>query len=349
MTQTFESIVQDIRNGKFSPIYLLMGEEPFFIDSLSNFLESKALTEEEKEFNFTVFYGKDAAMLDIIAAARRFPMMAPYNLVVIREAQSLRNLSPKSDEDSFNAEYEALLRYIEKPLNSTILVFCHKYKTIDKRKKLAKLLAQNGVIFESKKVYDNQLPGWIDRYVRSKGFTIESKATHILADHLGANLTKVTNEVQKLFIDLDKGQEITPAIIEEKIGISKEFNIFEFQDALGNLDSTKAFRIAKYFGANQKANPIQMITSLLHQYFTKLMVYHYNPDRSERGLAAALGIHPFILKNYHPCAKNFTPDRIEKVFSFLLECDLKSKGVGITPTDDGELLIELTFKILNKN
>jgi len=349
MSHTFESIVHDIRNGKFSPVYFLMGEEPFFIDALASFLETKALTEEEKEFNFSVFYGKDSGMLEIISAARRFPMMAPHNLVVVREAQSLKNLSPKTDEDSFNPEYEALLRYLEKPLNSTILVFCHKYKTIDKRKKLAKLLSEKGVLFESQKIYDDKLPGWIDKYVRGKGYSITSKATQILADHLGSNLSKVTNEVQKLFIDLDQGQEITPDIIEERIGISKDFNVFELQDALGNLDHAKAYRIVKYFGANQKNNHIVMVLTLLHQYFIKLMIYHYTLDRSERGLAIALGIHPFLLKNYHPCAKNFPPDRIEKVFSYLLDCDLKSKGVGVTSTDGGELLIELVFKILNKN
>ncbi len=346
MAVTFEKLIHDIREGKFSPVYFLMGEEPFFIDVVCNFLESKVLGEEEKEFNFSVFYGKDAIMPEIISAARRFPMMARYNLVLVREAQNLKNLSPRGDDESFNAEYEALIRYVEKPLNTTILVFSHKYKTIDGRRKLAKLISEKGILFESKRVYDDKLPEWIDRYVRGKGYAINQQAARILADYLGADLSKVTNEIQKMFLDIEKGQEITPQIIEEKIGISKDFNVFELQKALGTLDHPKAFRIAKYFGANQKANPLVMTVALLQQYFTKLMVYHYSPDRTEKGLAAALGVHPFLLKDYHPCAKNFPPSRLEKVFSHLLECDLKSKGVGVASTDQGELLVELVFKIL---
>ncbi len=348
MTVTFERLIQDMREGKFSPIYFLMGEEPFFIDVVCNFLESKVLTDDEREFNFSVFYGRDASLLEIVSAAKRFPMMARYNLVVVREAQHLRNLSPRGDEETFNAEYEALIRYIEKPLNTTILVFAHKYKTIDGRKKLAKLISENGVIFESKRVYEDKLPDWIERYVKGKGYTINQMAARILADYLGTDLAKVTNEIQKIFIDIEKGQEITPQIIEDRIGISKDFNVFELQKALGLLDHAKAFRIAKYFGANQKANPLVMTISLLHQYFTKLMIYHYSPDRSEKGLAAALGVHPFLLKDYHPCARNFPPERIEKVILHLLQCDLKSKGVGVASTDHGELLLELVFKILNK-
>jgi len=347
MAVTFEKIIQDVREGKYSPIYFLMGEEPFFIDVVSNYIESKVLTEDEKEFNFNVFYGKDASMLEIISAARRFPMMSRYNLIVVREAQSLKNISPRGDEDSFNAEYEALLKYVEKPLSSTILVFCHKYKTIDGRKKLAKLISDKGVLFESKRIYDDKLPAWIDKYVRGKGYTINLKAAQILADHLGTDLAKVTNEIQKLFLDIDKGQEITPEIIEDRIGISKDFNVFELQKALGTLNHVKAYRIARYFGANQKSNPMVMTVTLLHQYFTKLMIYHYTPDRSERGLSSALGVNPFFVKEYHLAAKNFPPARIEKVFSFLLECDLKSKGVGVSSTDHGELLVELVFKILN--
>lgn len=344
---SFEQILKDIRNKVFSPVYFLSGEEPFFIDVIADYLEEQVLTDMEKEFNLSILYGKDTDIPTVLSVAKRFPMMASHHLVIVREAQNLRNVEPRDGQKTVNAENEALQKYLEKPLESTILVFCYKYKTIDRRRKVAKAILQNGVLFEGKKLYDNQLPAWISDYVKRKGYFIGDKATRMLADHLGNDLAKVTNEIQKLFISLPKGSEITPAAIEENIGISKDFNIFELQEALGELNHTKAFRIVKYFGDNQKSNPLVLTLGMLYLFFQKLMLYHYSRDKSERGLASAIGVNPFLLKNYHMAAKNFPPERLERVFSYLRECDLKSKGVGNRSAEPGELLKELTFKILN--
>lgn len=344
---TFEQIIKDIRNKVYHPVYFLMGEEPFFIDVISDYLEEQVLTDDEKEFNLSILYGKDTDLPAIISVAKRFPMMASHHLVLVREAQNVRNIEPRDGAKNPNQENEMLVKYLENPLKSTILVFCYKYKTLDGRKKIAKTIAQKGILFESKRIYDDKLPGWIESYVQRKGYKISPKATQMLANHLGADLAKVTNEIQKLFISLEKGAEITPVIIEENIGISKDFNIFEMQEALGSLNKEKVYRIARYFGDNQKSNPMVLTLSMLYQFFQKLMLYHYATDKSEKGLASAIGVHPFLMKGYHTAARNFPPQRIEKIFSYLRDCDLKVKGVGNRSADAGELLKELTFKILH--
>lgn len=344
---TFEQILRDIRNKVFHPVYFLMGEEPFFIDVIADYLEEQVLSEMEKEFNLSILYGKDTDIPSIISVAKRFPMMANHHLVIVREAQNVRNIDPRESAKNVNQENELLIRYLENPPKTSILVFCYKYKAIDGRKKVAKNVLQNGVLFESKKIYDNKLPEWIATYVSRKGYQIGPKATQMLSDHLGADLAKVTNEIQKLFISLPKGAEITPALIEENIGISKDFNIFELQDALGDLNKTKAYRITRYFGDNPKANPLVLTLSMLFLFFQKLMLFHYATDKSEKGLASAIGVNPFLMKGYHRAARNFPPDRIERIFSYLRECDLKLKGVGNRSADAGELLKELTYKILH--
>ena len=344
---SFEQILKDIKNKVYYPVYFLSGEEPFFIDVISDYLEEQVLDEMEKEFNLSILYGKDTDIPNILSVAKRFPMMASHHLVIVREAQNVRNMEIREGQKTTNPENEALVKYLENPLESTILVFCYKYKNLDRRRKMAKTILQNGVLFEGKRIYDNQLPAWISDYVQRKGYKIGVKATQMLADHLGTDLAKVTNEIQKLFISLPKGAEITPAAIEENIGISKDYNIFELQDALGDQNPEKAFRIAKYFGDNQKSNPLFLTLGMLYLYFQKLMLYHYATDKSEKGLASAIGVNPFLMKGYHKAARNFPPDRIERIFSYLRECDLKLKGVGNRSADAGELLKELTFKILN--
>ncbi|MEE4177899.1 MAG: DNA polymerase III subunit delta [Bacteroides sp.] len=343
---SFEQILKDIKNKVYYPVYFLSGEEPFFIDVIADYLEEQVLNEMEKEFNLSILYGRDTDIPTVLSVAKRYPMMASHHLVIVREAQTLRNVEPREGQKTVNAENEALLKYLEKPLESTILVFCYKYKTLDRRRKIAKTILQHGLLFEGKRIYDNQLPAWISDYVRRKGYYIENKATHMLADHLGTDLAKVTNEIQKLFISLPKGSEITPASIEENIGISKDFNIFELQEALGDLNHTKAYRIVKYFGENPKSNPMVLTLSMLYLFFQKLMLYHNSADKSEKGLASAIGVNPFLMKGYHKAAKNFPPERIERIFSYLRESDMKLKGVGNKSADQGELLKELTFKIL---
>lgn len=343
----FEQILKDIKNKVYSPVYFLSGEEPFFIDVIADYLEEQVLDEMEKEFNLSILYGRDTDIPTVLSVAKRYPMMASHHLVIVREAQNLRNVEPREGQKTINAENEALVKYLEKPLESTILVFCYKYKTLDRRRKLAKTVLQNEMLFEGKRVYDNQLPEWISSYVKRKGYLIGPKATQMLADHLGSDLSKVTNEIGKLFISIPKGSEITPDVIEENIGISKDFNIFELQDALGEINPTKAYRIVKYFGDNPKSNPMVLTLSMLYLFFQKLMLYHYSTDKSERGLSSAIGVNPFLMKGYHKAAKNYTPERLERIFSYLRECDLKLKGVGNRSADAGELLKELTFKIMH--
>lgn len=363
---TFEQILKDIRNKVYYPVYFLMGEEPFFIDVIADYLEKQVLTDSEKEFNLSILYGKETDIPAILGVAKRYPMMASHHLVIVREAQNVRNIEFKEKEipkeisvkylnennkgkekSQGEFENEILLKYLENPLKSTILVFCYKYKTLDGRKKVAKTIPQNGILFESKRLYENQLTGWIETYINRKNYRIEPKATQMLAAHLGTDLAKVTNEVQKLFISLPAGSVITPDIIENNIGISKDFNIFELQDAFGAINKEKAYRIAKYFGDNQKANPMVMTLSMLYLFFQKLMLYHHSTDKSEKGLMEATGLNAYFLKNYHKAARNFPPERIERVFGILREYDLKLKGLGNRTADAGQLLTEMTFKILH--
>lgn len=348
-----------------------MGEEPFFIDVLSDTIEKNALTDDEREFNLSILYGKDTDIQSLLNAAKRFPMMSQYHLVLVREAQSLRNLTPKErakeevavEGSAASAEvaakgtkrskpkapddFDLLLKYLENPLQSTILVFSHKHKSLSVRSKLLQSLDKNGIIFESKRIHDSKLPAWIDDYVVKKGYHISPKASQMVADHLGNDLAKVINELLKLFILLPKETEITPAVIEENIGISKDFNIFELQNALGGMDREKAYRIANYFGENPKANPLVLTLSMLYLFFQKIMMYHFAPDRSNSALAGSLGINPYFLKDYQSAAKNYPPDRLERIFSYLKQCDLRSKGVGQRDPQPGELLKELIFKIMH--
>ncbi len=334
----FEEIVKDIRNKTFYPVYFLMGEETFYIDVICDMLEDKVLTETEKEFNFSQLYGKETDIPTMLSVAKRFPMMASHHLVIYKEAQNIKEIEKKED----------LLAYIKNPLKSTVLVICYKYKTLDKRKTLFKTISKTGVVFEGKKLYDNQVPGWIDNYVKRKGYRIGPKALQMLADHLGNDLAKIVNEIGKLFISMKKGDEITPKIIEENIGISKDFNIFEFQNALGKNDQLKAYRIAKYFGDNPKSNPLVLTIGLLYQYFAKILTYHSLRDKSQRNVAAELSIHTFFVKDYTEGARRFPPQKAIKAISLLREYDLKQKGVTDIKTDEGELLKEMTYRIMNQ-
>ena len=258
-----KKIVGDIKNGEVKPIYFLMGEEPYYIDSLAGYFEDHLLTEEEKGFNQSVLYGRDVSIEDIVASAKRFPMMAKYQLLIVKEAQDL------------SRTIEKLASYAEHPQPSTILVVCYKYKKIDKRKKLYKAIKANGSeIFESKKLYDNQVPEWISKVLRGKKYTITPKASLLLVEFLGTDLAKINNELEKLQLILPEGSQITPELIEENIGISKDFNNFELQKALGEKDFKKAFRIIDYFSQNPKEHPVLQTTAILYSYFTKILKYH---------------------------------------------------------------------------
>lgn len=334
---TYEQIINDLKNKVYHPVYFLTGDEPFYIDSVSNYIEEHVLEEAEKSFNQNVLYGKETSVQDIVSEAKRFPMMSNHNVVIVKEAQ---HLSKKLDD---------LIPYLENPLSSTILVFEYKYKTLDKRTKIYKNLTKNKhvVYFESKKLYDNQLPDWVINFVKSKGFSINPKAAMLLSEFVGNDLSRLSNEIEKLFINLKPGDEITSNHIEENIGISKEFNNFELNKAIATLNIKKANQIVLYFSKNEKNNPIFVTISTLYNFFTNILKYHYTKDKSSKNLAAALGISPYFLNEYHTAARNFTIRRAVKAIETLKIYDLKAKGVDNASTTQGELLKELIFQLLN--
>lgn len=329
-----------------------MGEEPYFIDVIADYIEKNVLSDDEKEFNQTVLYGRDVDMATITGAAKRFPMMSNLQVVIVKEAQNIRDILPKEKKEDKKGEKEGknvplLNSYLENPQKLTILVFCYKYKSIDKRTALAKLLDKHAVLFESKKLYDNKVPDWITSYLKEKKYTIDPKAAFLLAEYLGADLGKISNELEKLMITLPSGTIINASHIQNNIGISKDYNFFELQSALGKKDVLKANRIVNYFGANSKEHPFVQTITLLNSFFSKILTYHFLKDKSRSNAASALGVNPFFLSDYETAARNYSANKLKSLFSDLREYDLKSKGVGNVSTNEGELLRELVFKIMH--
>jgi DNA polymerase-3 subunit delta len=333
---TATEIIKDIKAGKLKPIYLLHGEESYYIDLISDYLEENVLNDMEKGFNQTVFYGKDTEVMTVLNAARRYPMMSDYQVILVKEAQDL-----KIDKaaDQFQA-------YCENPLTSTILVLCHKYGKFDKRKKVYKSIEKKGLVFESNSIYENKVPAWIEDFIKSKGHHINPRASALLAEYLGNDLSKVANELEKLMLNVLIGQEIGTREVQDNIGISKEYNVFELQNALAKRDVFKANQIINYFEANPKANPMVLIMGNLAGYFTKILKYHYIQDKSQA--ARELGVNPYFIKDYELAARNFSLGKTFEVVSLLREYDLKSKGVDATGnTESGDLMKELVFKIMH--
>lgn len=331
----FKPLIENLKKGIYHPIYLLQGEEPYYIDEISNFIEKNALTEAERGFNQTIFYGKDSDAVTIAESCLRFPMMANKQVIIVKEAQSL-------------AKIELLAPYSEKPLASTILVLNYKYKKLDSRTKLAKFIKKNGVVFTSDKLREWKLPNWVDSFLKEKGFSITPQATQILVASLGTDLGKVANELNKLVIAVKDTDRITPEHIEKNIGLSKDFNIFELQNALGAKNVLKANQIINYFGANDKQHPIQSTVSMLYSYFSKLFKYHFLKDKSERGAASQLGVHPFFMKDYIAASKKYSPTKLYEIIGILREYDMKSKGLGAsTMVSSADLQREMIYKILH--
>jgi DNA polymerase-3 subunit delta len=332
---TFDSILSDLQQKKYAAIYFLMGDEAYFIDQITEYIAQNVLSESEKAFNQTIIYGKDTDIANVINTAKRYPMMAPYQVVIVKEAQNIRNI-------------DDLVYYAQKPLKSTVLVVNYKYKTLDKRKRLVKELEKNGVLFESKKLYDNQLPDWITKYLSKRGYQIQPTAAILLAEFLGAELSKIVMELDKLILILPRGEKlITSVHIEENIGISKEYNNIELQNALIKKDHLKAYRIVEHFGQNQKDNPFVVTIGTLYSFFNKLIVYHFLQDKSKQSVATALKINPYFVMDYQNAAKIFSPKKAVEIVSLLREYDLKSKGVRNLSASPGDLLKELVYKILN--
>ena len=330
----FEQILNDIENKIYYPVYLLSGEESYFVDRISDEIENNILSETEKEFNQNILYGRDVDAPTIVSYAKRYPMMANYQVVIIKEAQDLKDI-------------EDLAGYAEKPLESTVLVLCYKYKKIDKRKLLAKNVQKKGVLFESPRIYDNKVPDWIMNNLKSKGYSITPKAAAMMTEFLGTSLSKISNEISKLTINVPRGTEIKDVHIEENIGISKDYNVFELQKALGSKDVVKANKIINYFAANQKDNPLVKVVAILYGYFSKVMMYHQIKDKNRNNVASILSVNPFFVADYQLAARRYTMKNLMRVISLLREYDMKSKGVGSVSTDDGQLMKELVFKIMH--
>ncbi|MGB4398891.1 MAG: DNA polymerase III subunit delta [Daejeonella sp.] len=337
-------LVKDLKSRKFKPVYLLHGEESYYIDKISDYIEQNALSDAEKGFNQTIFYGKDSDVMSIINSAKRFPMMSDYQVVIVKEAQDLK----WGKDDEGKKSVDPMLSYLENPLSSTILVFCYRNGKFDKRKKTYKAIEKKGVVYESAEIYDSKVPGWIEDFVREKGYSIHARASALLAEYLGNDLSKVANELEKLMLNVKNGEEISSENVENNIGISKEYNVFELQAAIARKDAFKVNQIINYFAANPKNNPIQLVLGNLNNYFTKVLKYHYATDRSQQGLARELGVAPFFVKDYESAGRNYSKQKTFQIISYLRECDLKTKGVDASGnTEQGELMKELLFKIIH--
>jgi DNA polymerase-3 subunit delta len=332
---TYEQILTDLRKKEYSPIYFLMGEEPYYIDVISDFIQKNVLDDTGKEFDMSVLYGKDVDISTVINAAKRYPMMGAYQVLIIKEAQLIK------DWDNF-------VHYLSNPLKSTILVLCYKYGTPDKRKKWFQEVMKVATVYESAKLRDYEVGSWITKYCKAKNVAIDDKATAMIAEFLGTDLSKLVNELDKLVLTKPADMpRITPELVEKNIGISKDFNVFELQAALINKDVLKANRIVRYFAENKKANPMVMVLSQLFKFFSDLMLYHYLPDKNQGAVASELKINPYFVKDYQKASQSFGAWKTMNIITFIRETDARYKGIDNPSTDEGDLMKELIFKILH--
>jgi len=335
MPVTYEEIISNLKKRIFKPVYFLAGDEPYYIDLITDFIAGEILPDAEKAFNQLIVYGEETTVSSIIETARRFPMMSSHQVVIVKEAQVLKKI-------------EDLILYLDKPLLSTILVLNYKYKVIDKRTKLYKELEKIGAYFESMRLRDYQVPPWIERYLMTQGIKIEPDASAMLTEYLGSDLHKIVNELDKLLITLPAGKPlITCSLIEKNIGISKDFNNFELQKAIGEKNIYKANLIIRYFANNPNDNPVNLTIASLFSLFAKILTYHYLTDKSKNNVAAVLKIHPFFVKDYETSAMKYDVSKTIQIISLLRVYDLKTKGLGDVSTDPGNLLKELVYKILH--
>ena len=334
---TYKDIQTAFKKKDFAPIYFLHGDEPFYIDAIANYIENNVLSEDQKAFNQTILYGKEGNHLQVLDAARRYPIMAEKQVIVIKEAQEMKDLVK-------------LEKYVNQPMPTTILVIVYKHKKFDKRTKFAKALkaSKNAVIFESKKLYDNKIADWASGYLKDKGYTLASNASELIVEYLGTSLSKISNELDKLMINLPKGTNVTAEHIQENIGISKDYNVFELQNAIGYRKVEKANRILNYFKANPKSGPMVMVVSSLYNFFSKVYIFHSVKNQHDNDIAKAIGLRSsYFLKDYRAAGKNFNKSKTEQIISLLHEYDMKSKGVNRDSTTDSELLKELVYRILH--
>lgn len=330
---TYEQILGEIKNKIYHPVYFLMGEEPYFIDSISDAIESTVLDEADKAFNQVILYGKDVNVHDIVTQARNYPMMGNYLVIIVKEAQDVKNI-------------ESMEPFLELIPQTTILVIDYKYKKLDKRLKFAKVLDKNYVLFESKKLYDNDIPKWIVNYLSNRNYKISQKACQMLADFLGTDLHKIKNELEKLIVAVPQKKEIDDNDVEYNIGISKDFNIFELQKSISYGDFAKAVQIINYFGENTKDNPLIASVIILYGYYCKLLKLHYSSDKSRNGAASVLGVNPYFVNDYLEAIRRYSIKKCVENIAVLREFDLKSKGYGTGDTDQKELYREMIYKLM---
>lgn len=335
-----DTILKKLKEGEYAPIYVLYGSESYYTDQITDYIASHVLADSEKSFNQVILYGKDVGMADIVNNARKFPMMSDRQVVIVKEAQDIKDIAKKEGED-------LLAGYFSNPLPSTILVLAFKNKNPDKRKAVFKNMDKQVVAVESTKMYDNKLPEWVNGYVNSKGHTIDLKACHMLVNSIGNDLVRLSNEIDKILVNFEEKIQIVPAIIQKYIGISKDFNAFELQRSIAIKDVLNANRIVNYFGDNPKQNPIIPLIALLFSFFSKLIIVHKSEDKSNKALGTALGINPYFVNEYIQASHNYPLGKVIQNIHYLREADLKTKGVGSGAIPEGEILKELIFKLMH--
>lgn len=340
MMKEASQIIKNLDAGQYAPIYFLQGDESYYIDLISDLIEGNALDETAKGFNQIILYGKDVGMNDVLNNAKRYPMMSDRQVVIVKEAQNIYDLGKENGE-------KQLIQYLENPLPSTILVFCYKHKKLDRRKVLYKSLEKYAVLLTSNKLYENQIPDWIREYFRQKEFKITDKSVFMLAEYIGNNLERLSNEIDKMLINFKEKVEINDHHIQKYIGISKEYNAFELQKAVALREIVKANKIINYFESNPKNNPVIPIISLLYSFFSKLLLVHTAEDKSDNNLASVLKINRFFVRDYTTAARNYPVNKVINIIQYLRYADLQSKGVNAANLPDGQILKELIFKIMH--
>ena len=328
-----DSIIADFKKKKFKPIYWLEGEEPFYIEEVMNYAEHHLLNESEKSFNLSIFYGKDANWADIINACKRYPMFAEFQVVLLKEAQQMKDI-------------DFLESYLEHPSKTTVLVVSYKDKKVDARTKFAKSLKSKGELLSTKKIYENHLPEFITSITKQNGLTITQKAILLISENIGNDLTRIKNEIEKIAINLKDSKNITDDVIEKFVGVSKEYNVFELQDAIAKKNLAKAIRIIQYFEKNPKAAPIQLVIPSLYSFFSKVLLMYGTNMNDEKSIASAIGINPYFAKDYIAAAKNHKYEEVEKILLLLHQYNLKSIGIDSNNINDTELLKELVVKAI---
>ena len=338
------NLIKDLKSRKFKPVYLLHGEESYYIDKISDFIEENVLNDAEKGFNQSIFYGKDSDIMSILNAAKRYPMMSEYQVILVKEAQELKWGKDGDDDKKLS---DPLLSYFENPLQSTILVFCFRNGKFDKRKKTYKAIEKTGIVFESATLNDNKVSAWIESFVHQKGYKIQAQASALMAEYLGNDLSKVCNELEKLMLNVKVGQEINTDDIQNNIGISKEYNVFELQNAIGSKNQLKSYQIVQYFAENPKDNPMVVTVSLVFSFFVKILKYHGLKDKNPKTVAPILGVSPFFLKDYDVALRNYPMKKVSSIIASLRNIDVKSKGVGANALPSHDLLKEMLVSIFS--